>query len=232
MHNTSLCNRIQVFGKNAAIKIKVTPVLRGSIHPPVLYRLSPTVEDKFGSAEMRLLHFAEIYGGKICAALDRQHPRDLFDVKCLLSNEGITEDLKNCFLVYLISHNRPMVELLDPTPKDIQNMYDNEFIGMTNEAVSIDELYDTRDLLLSQLHELINDKDWKFLLSMKSGMPNWELFSYPDTATLPAIQWKLHNISKMPQAKKIRSHSKLRQILQTGSSRQPMSTKTTWSQVD
>ncbi len=219
MHNTSLCNRIQVFGKNAAIKIEVTPVLRGSIHPPALHRLSPSVEDKYGSAEMRLLHFAELYGGKICAALDRQHPRDLFDVKCLLSNEGITEDLKNCFLVYLISHNRPMVELLDPTPKDIQNMYDNEFVGMTNEAVTIDELYETRHLLLSKIHDLLNDNDREFLLSLKSGTPDWALFSYPNAAPLPAIQWKIHNISQMTEVKKTRSRNKLKQILHTGPSR-------------
>lgn len=43
---------------------------------------------------MQLLSFEDLYGGKICAALDRQHPRDLFDVYYLLQNEGITEALK------------------------------------------------------------------------------------------------------------------------------------------
>ncbi len=219
MHNTSFCNRIQVIGNNAVIKIEVTPVLRGSIHPPILRRLSSFVEDQFGGAEMRILHFADLYAGKICAALDRQHPRDLFDVKYLLSNKGITEDLKNCFLVYLMSHNRPMAELLDPTPKDIHDMYENEFIGMTRKVVAIEELYQTRDSLLYRIHELINEKDREFLLSVKNGEPNWELFAYPEAANLPAIQWKLHNISHMQPQNREKAFSKLETVLTGGPSR-------------
>jgi predicted nucleotidyltransferase component of viral defense system len=219
MHGTSLCNRIQVCGTNVVIKIEVTPVLRGSIHPVVPRKLSPQVEEVFGAAEIRLLHFSDLYGGKICAALDRQHPRDLFDVKHLLSNEGITEELKNCFFVYLISHNRPMVELLDPSPKDIYDMYANEFVGMTRERITIEELYGARDLLLSRIYELLNDKDREFLLSVKSGAPKWSLFEYPDARNLPAVQWKLHNISHMQSKKRDLSFNKLEMILQHGPSR-------------
>ena len=35
----------------------------------------------------------QLYGGKICAALDRQHPRDLFDVKKLLEDNGVQTEL-------------------------------------------------------------------------------------------------------------------------------------------
>lgn len=219
MQNTSFCNRLQVFGNNAVIKIEVTPVLRGSIHPPVMQRVSSFVEDQFGGVQMRILHFADLYGGKICAALDRQHPRDLFDVKYLLSNQGITEDLKNCFLVYLMSHNRPMAELLDPTPKDIHGMYENEFIGMTREEVLIEELYHARDSLLYLIHGLINERDREFLLSVKSGEPKWELFVYPEAADLPAIQWKLHNISHMQLPSREKAFSKLETVLTGGPSR-------------
>lgn len=31
----------------------------------------------------------DLYGDKLCAALDRQHPRDLFDVKLLLDQDGL-----------------------------------------------------------------------------------------------------------------------------------------------
>lgn len=216
MHNTSYCNRIQVWGENAIIKIEVTPVLRGSIHPVAVHKLSQAVEEIFGSAEMRLLHFSDLYGGKICAALDRQHPRDLFDIKNLLSEGGISEDLKNCFLIYLISHNRPMAELLDPTPQDINSMYLNEFVGMTREKVDVEELYLARDMLLSQIHELLNEKDKIFLLSVKNGTPNWSIFAYPEVANLPAIQWKMHNISQMQSKKKDLSFTKLERILQQG----------------
>ena len=114
---TQHCIRIHIVGNSSTIKIEVTPVLRGTINPTTIQKLSASVEEMFGAAQMRLLHFTDIYGGKICAALDRQHPRDLFDIQYLLSNERITEELKNSFLVYLISHNRPMAELLDPKKK-------------------------------------------------------------------------------------------------------------------
>lgn len=100
------------------IKIELSPVLRGSVFPEVLREVSPAVEEQFGYVEMQLLSIPDLYAGKICAALDRQHPRDLFDVKLLFENEGLTSDLVKTFLVYLISHNRTMAELLSPTRKD------------------------------------------------------------------------------------------------------------------
>jgi predicted nucleotidyltransferase component of viral defense system len=210
---TQYCIRIHVVGHAATIKIEVTPVLRGSINPSVLQRLSPSVEDMFGAAEMRLLHFTDIYGGKICAALDRQHPRDLFDIQCLLSNEGITEALKNCFLIYLISHNRPMAELLDPKKKDISEMYTNEFIGMTRDPISIEELQQARDSLISTIHKSLSERDKIFLLSVKKGKPDWEKFAHPEAAKLPAVQWKLHNISRMAEDKRTKSYKKLKKVL-------------------
>lgn len=33
--------------------------------------------------EVDMMTLGQLFGGKICAALDRQHPRDLFDVKYL-----------------------------------------------------------------------------------------------------------------------------------------------------
>ncbi|MFB3079791.1 MAG: nucleotidyl transferase AbiEii/AbiGii toxin family protein, partial [Lysobacterales bacterium] len=66
------------------------------------------------SATANTLGVADLYGGKLCAALDRQHPRDIFDVKILMENEGITDEIRTAFVVYLASHDRPMSELLDP----------------------------------------------------------------------------------------------------------------------
>ena len=78
------------------------------------------MEDLFGmSVRVRTLASAEIYGGKICAALDRQHPRDLFDIKLLLDDEGLTDAIRKSFIVHLVSHDRPMAELLDPNFADL-----------------------------------------------------------------------------------------------------------------
>jgi len=218
--NSGYCNRIQVQSDRALIKIEVTPVLRGCIHQPVICKLSPAVEQQFGAAEMLLLHFNDLYGGKICAALDRQHPRDLFDVHYLLMNEGLSEDLKDCFLVYLISHNRPMAELLNPSRKDIGESYENEFVGMTREAIPVAKLYQAREMLIADIHKLLNENDRDFLLSFKSGNPNWQLFRFPEAEKLPAVQWKLLNISRIEKKKMKESLRKLEQILSSG---QPIS---------
>ncbi len=215
---TKYCIRLHALGKNSMIKIEVTPVLRGTINPTIVQQLSPSVEDMFGAARMRLLHFTDIYGGKICAALDRQHPRDLFDVHHLLSHEGLTEDLKNCFLIYLISHNRPMADLLDPNKKDIRGMYANEFEGMTRDPISVEELQQALDSLISTIHRSLSERDKVFLLSVKKGTPDWEQFTHPEAAKLPAVQWKIHNISRMPKEKHTKSYKKLEEILIHGKS--------------
>jgi hypothetical protein len=93
----------------AQIKIEVNTTTRGSIHPTRFMRVHDSVESAFGRfAAIHVVSMAELYGGKICAALDRQHPRDLFDVRLLLDNEGLTYNIKDGFLVALISHMRPI----------------------------------------------------------------------------------------------------------------------------
>lgn len=93
--------------------------------------MSAAVEDRFGFAEMQIVSLPDLYAGKMAAALDRQHPRDLFDIHHLLENEGIDEDLFRAFLIYLASHPRPVHELLCPHKLDIAAQYDEEFVGMT-----------------------------------------------------------------------------------------------------
>jgi Domain of unknown function (DUF1814). len=162
---------------------------------------------------MNLLHFTDIYAGKLCAALDRQHPRDLFDVHFLLENEGITPALKDTFIVYLISSNRPMAELLAPNRHDIKAVYAAEFVGMTNEHVPLEQLLDTRERMIATLHALLTDRDREFLLSLKRGSPDWSLCALPDAANLPAVRWKLHNLSNMKPAQHRQALSKLTEVL-------------------
>jgi predicted nucleotidyltransferase component of viral defense system len=79
------------------IKIEVAPVLRGFVYEPATRSVCAQVEDQFGFAEIQLVSFADLYAGKIMAAMDRQHPRDLFDVRDLLANEGIGDELRKAF---------------------------------------------------------------------------------------------------------------------------------------
>ena len=86
----------------------------------------------------RSLDRAELYGGKIVAALDRQHCRDLFDIKILFEHGGITEEIRTAFVGYLAGHIRPMHELLRPEQKNIEALFRGEFTGMTMVPVSIE----------------------------------------------------------------------------------------------
>lgn len=210
---TDICIRLHVKRGTTMIKVEITPVLRGSINEAKVCTLSSRTEAAFGSAQMQLLSFNDLYGGKLCAALDRQHPRDLFDVHHLLNNEGISEELKNTFLVYLMSHNRPISELLDPKLKDIEATYEQEFKGMTHDPVGLDLLLDTRVEMIRALHDRINDHDREFLLSFKRGAANWDQFAYPNAMHLPAVRWKQHNLASMSAVKRKEALKKLKAVL-------------------
>lgn len=137
----SVPTTMNVATKDATIKIETNLVLRGSVYPPQVRELSLEAQNMFEIyTEMQLLSNADIYGGKLCAALDRQHPRDLYDVMILLNNEGITDEIRKAFVVYLASHSRPMNELLSPNWKDISEIFEKEFIGMTSEPVELKAL--------------------------------------------------------------------------------------------
>lgn len=196
-----------------SIKIEVSPVSRGCVHKPSVQAVQPSVEQQFGYAEMLVEHHDDIYAGKLCAALDRQHPRDLFDVHFLLANEGITPALKDTFLIYLISSNRPMAELLAPNRLDIKAVYATEFVGMTNTPISLEQLRAAREHMIATLHSLLSDQDREFLLSVKRGKPDWGLCALPNAASLPAVRWKLHNLSAMKPAQHKQALAKLERVL-------------------
>ena len=205
--------KLLVWQKEISVKIEVTPVLRGSVYPAELSELSARACAAFGFARKQLLSFEDIYAGKLCAALDRQHPRDLYDVELLLDNEGISERMKNAFLVYLMGHNRPMAELLEPIPQDISALYRAEFEGMTYEPVSIEQLEKTFTKMVRKVHAAITDADRNFLLALKRGTPDWNTFALPEAERLPAIQWKILNLNRMNPDKRKKAATKLEKVL-------------------
>lgn len=207
-------SRLFVSNQQARIKIETSPVLRGTIHPVIMLGVQAKVEDLFGYAEIQVLNFDDLYAGKLCAAMDRQHPRDLFDVMFLLENEGITETLKNTFLVYLISHSRPISELLAPRRVEIKEIYEKEFASMTHQPVTLAALEEARENLILQIGRVLNSQDKKFLLDLKSGHPNWEEFYYPEAEHLPAVLWKCHNLQNMSAQKRKSALVKLENVLE------------------
>jgi hypothetical protein len=186
---------------DGAIKVEVNPVLRGCLLPPETRAVTSSVEEEFGFAEMPIVSFPDLYAGKICAALDRQHPRDWFDVKLLLDNEGLTRPLVQALLVYLASGNRPIHELLAARWQDMRATFENHFAGMTRDAVALADLELTRDRLLNELAKQLTERDCQFLLSFKRLKPDWTLLGLPNAEKLPALQWKLVNLRKMSKAR-------------------------------
>ncbi len=195
-------SKLIVRGDECEVKIEPNLVMRGALEPPVRRTLSKNAVVKFGmSLSARTLSDGEIFGGKICAALDRQHPRDLFDVKSLLDNEGITPSIRKAFVVCLVSHDRPMHELFDPPRKDVRALFESQLEEMTAESVTYEELTEAHERLIARLRTDLTDPEKKFLISVKECHPDWSLMDQPGIEKLPAIQWKLQNIQKMDKAK-------------------------------
>lgn len=191
--------RLIVQADGVTIKIEVSPVLRGTVFAPVVRSVSAAVEDRFGFAEMQLVSEADLYAGKIAAALDRQHPRDLFDIHFLFANEGISDDLFKAFLIYLVSHPRPAHELLCPHRLDISAQYNAEFRGMTVADLPLETLIAARERLIEEMKGRARGQaQRRFLTSFHALTPDWASVGYePAIADLPALRWKLLNLTKL-----------------------------------
>lgn len=200
-------------GRNQ-IKVGVNLVIRGTLHPCRDRNVCSICRTIFKqSPKVRVLSFSDLFGGKLCAALDRQHPRDLFDVKLLLENEGITKEVRKAFIVYLISHSRPISELLNPNFKDIRDVFENEFQGMTRVPVKLQELLNVREKLLEQIRQDLTSAERYFILSIKDCRPDWGLLGIEGIDRLPAVQWKLKNLEGMNRKKRAEAVEKLKRCL-------------------
>lgn len=203
----------QVSDDRALIKIEVTPVLRGCVYPEAPRRIGPVAEALLGFAEIRTLSFEDLFAGKIVAALDRQHPRDLYDVKLLLEREGLTRPLMTAFLVYLVSGDNRISRTLQPVRKPLDELYDRQFANMTADPVSLDELVLAREALIAAVHANLDERDREFLLSFKRLEPRWELLDVPHARELPAVRWKLRNLGLMGIVERERAVSELAEAL-------------------
>jgi len=215
LKNTDMLSGMQVTNDGVTIKIEPNTVIRGSVYDPITFTLCEEAEEMFElSVKTQCLSLPDLYGSKICAALDRQHPRDLFDIKLLFENEGFTEEIRKAFIVYLISHPRPIIELLDPNlNEEINEIYEKEFAGMTSEKIELKELTDTFDILVETINTSLIDDEKKFLLSFKKKEPDWKLLELEGIEELPSVKWKLINLNKMEDHKHGKAYKKLEEHL-------------------
>lgn len=183
------------------VKVEVNFVMRGTLHSVHTASLAAKArETLMADLDLPVASLEDVYGGKLVAALDRQHPRDLFDVMQLLAHEGITPGIRRAFVVYLCSHNRPVHEVLFPQLRDITQDYERTFKGMTASPVALAELLATRDELLHRLHEGLDNDERTFLLSVVHNQPEWELLGFTHLSKLPGLRWKLKNLAGLAKS--------------------------------
>ena len=115
--------------------------------------------------------------------------------------------------VYLISHNRRIVEILDPSLIDIKQMYEIDFVGMTTNPITLADLIDVKSDLIRTVHGLLDERDKKFLVDFKAGYPNWSYFSVPHIKDLPAVRWKLYNLDQVDIPKRQQMVDRLKAFL-------------------
>lgn len=194
--------KLYISAQDAGIKIEVNIVARGTLSEPAEMTLCQKAQKDFEAfATMPVVPFGQLYGGKICAALDRQHPRDLFDIKHLLKNEGFSHEIKTGFLLALVSSERPIHELLDPHLLDQSSTLKNHFVGMSSEEFTYTDFEAAITRLLEMIHDGLTNPDRQFLLGIKRLEPVWDEYSFEH---FPAVQWKLQNL----QLLKNKNHEK------------------------
>jgi predicted nucleotidyltransferase component of viral defense system len=183
------------------VKVEGNFVMRGTVSPVRMARITPKARDALqADLEIPVVSVEDVYGGKLVAAMDRQHPRDLFDVMQLFAHEGITPAIRRAFVVYLASHNRPAHEVLFPRERDIAREFEHSFAGMTVEPVALDALLAARERMMRELRQGLTADERGFLLSLVAAEPAWELLGLPHLEALPGVRWKLQNLERLRKA--------------------------------
>jgi nucleotidyltransferase AbiEii toxin of type IV toxin-antitoxin system len=172
--------------------------MRGTVHPVRMASLTQNARDTLqADLEIPVVSLEDVYGGKLVAAMDRQHPRDLFDVMQLFSHEGITTGIRRAFIVYLASHNRPVHEVLFPSLRDIRQEFEHNFAGMTAEPIELEALLAARERMVRELQQDLSADERRFLLSLVAAEPEWPLLGVPHLEQLPGLRWKLQNLERL-----------------------------------
>lgn len=213
--------KLLVENTQSLVKVEVNHVFRGSILPVEKQQLSASVRDFFKvDCAVPTLAVPELYGSKLVAALDRQHPRDLFDVRGMYQRFGLTEDMVECFVSYLAGHNRPIHEVLFSNDNDLSVAFDREFFGMTNVTVSLSDLEEARARLRRELPAALTDKQRRFLTSLAAAEPDYKLMACPHLEQLPGIKWKVLNLARLKKTNKAKFNQQLDALRQRFEERQ------------
>ena len=190
--------KLLIHRDRSQVKVEVNHVFRGTVLPVETRRLVKSARDLFTTElSAPTLAVPELYGSKLVAAMDRQHPRDLYDVHGMYQSRGLSADIVECFVCYLAGHNRPIHEVLFSRDSDMATAFEKEFAGMSVGPISLEELMVTRERLRRELPAALTDAQRRFLLSLANAEPEWGLMACPHLSELPALRWKLQNLAKL-----------------------------------
>lgn len=196
-HKTNTC-KLQLDDSGVLIKIEVNMVTRGLLGAVEKIPLCEAAQEDFEAfCAMPLVPRAQLYGGKLCAALDRQHPRDLFDIKLLLESEGLSGEIKRGLVFGLISSNRPTHEMLAPNLQDQRAAFENQFEGMSAIDFTYEDFEATRLTLIENVKSVLDEQDKAFLIGFNRLEPDWSIYPYQH---FPSVKWKLLNLEKFKVA--------------------------------
>ena len=189
--------KLQVSLSRAQIKLEVNQINRGCLFEPVEMMLCEKAQEMFDAfVSIKVVSESQLFGGKIIAALDRQHPRDLFDVKPMLQGGSLPSGIEQGLVFCLLSSKRPINELLNPRRIDQRLALEHQFVGLSSESFTYAEFEQTRDSLVKAVNIGLTQEGKDFIIGFKRLEPDWNIY---DFERFPAIQWKLENLRRFKQ---------------------------------
>ena len=195
--NYSTCKLLCEY-RGKQVKVEVNQTKRGIVGGELMHLpLCEKAQDEFQVYCIAdIVPVSLLYGGKVAAALSRQHPRDLFDVKYM------TVPLKDCregLIFCLLGSDRPIHESFAPTLIDQREALANQFVGMTETPFTYEEFEETRNRLIANVNSLMTDADRRFLVSFEYGKPEWDNYEFTHFKDYPSVKWKLLNLQKLAE---------------------------------
>jgi hypothetical protein len=178
------------------VKVEVNQTKRGIIGGEVLtLPLCGKAKEEFRmSCKAKIVPMTLLYGGKISAALSRQHPRDLFDVKYM---EIPMSEVREGLIFCLLGSDRPLHESVNPALIDQREAMVKQFNGMTDITFTYEEFEQTRLQLIRDVKAMLTEEDKRFLVSFEQGKPLWDGYEFAYFKDYPSVQWKLVNLAKL-----------------------------------
>ena len=178
------------------VKVEVNQTKRGLVGgEAITMPLSDKAQEEFGLyCEANIVPLTQLYGGKIAAALSRQHPRELFDVAYM---DLPMADCREGLIFNLLGSDRPIHESFAPRLIDQREAMANQFDGMTDIPFTYEEFEESRAKLITEVNGLMTDDDKRFLVSFELGNPKWGGYEFEYFKDYPSVKWKLVNLVKL-----------------------------------